>query len=168
LWNTHSFCEAVGEIDREQPVGAARCIDHGLHFRGGAAQRLLAEHGHAALQRADRLLGVQGAGGRDHHAVHTGSEDGIEVGHNLRIGRELAGLLSHFGRGIGDGRHIHRLRLQDGLHAVAADPADAKKTQARTRKFRSLLCESLHRHRVTLVPSWSLKRAGFITGSPGL
>jgi len=55
----------VGEVDAERAVGATGCVDDGARLAGRAGERLLAEHGAAALERGDRLLGVERARRRD-------------------------------------------------------------------------------------------------------
>src|SRR5438552_3259593 len=61
----HPRDKTIREIDCQQPIRPSSCIDHGAGFLCGAAQRLLAEHRCALLQRCDSLLGVQRAGRSD-------------------------------------------------------------------------------------------------------
>ena len=54
----HSFRKSVGEVDGEQAVGGAGCVDHAAHLGFAAPERLLAEDRDPALQSPDRLLGM--------------------------------------------------------------------------------------------------------------
>jgi len=131
----HPLGEAVGEVDGKEAVGGARGIDHGARLRGGAAERLLAEHRGAALQRAHRLLRVQRAGRGDHDPVQPQGQQLVQPGDDLRARGRFLRRGDHLRGGIGDGGHLGHAGVGDGLHAVAPDPPHAQEAQARRGKL---------------------------------
>ena len=54
----------------------------------------------------------------------------VQAADDLGVGRQLARLPRHLGRWVGDAGDLHGAGLDDGLHAVTADPADAEETHA--------------------------------------
>src|SRR5436190_796022 len=70
--------EAIRQIDAEETICPARRIDHAARLELRAAERLLAEDGHTAIERSDRLLGMQRARRGDHDTVEIAVEQLIE------------------------------------------------------------------------------------------
>src|SRR4051794_30701179 len=52
---------AVAEVHTEQAVGSVGGIEHGLHLRRAAAERLLAENCCPCVERLNALFSVEGA-----------------------------------------------------------------------------------------------------------
>src|SRR3954451_15966866 len=92
-------------------------------------------------QRLDRLLRMHGAWRRDNDAVDIRCEYLIDSGYNLAVGRELLRFRCHVRRRIGYCNNIGDIGLDDRLHAMPANPADAEKAQTRshgmTRAFKN-------------------------------
>jgi hypothetical protein len=128
---------AVGHVDAEQPPGALGRRDHRPRLGGAAAERLLAEHGHAALQRGDRLLGVQRAGRRDDDPVEVGGEQLLEV-RRVQPGarRGARGGGEAVAVGIGERRDVRLAARRDRLQAQPADPAGPEEAHPWKRRCR--------------------------------
>jgi hypothetical protein len=120
---------AVGEIHSKKPVGVARGVEHGLDFAGVAAERLLAEHGDARVQRFDTLFGVKRARSSNHHPARIEREHVLERADSLRIGSEGMRFGGGLGTGVADRDRLGLTGAEHGFHPVAADPAGAEKAE---------------------------------------
>ena len=123
----------VRQIHAEQPVGPAGRLDDAPDLGGGPAQRLLAEHGQAPVERRDALLRVQGAGRGDHHRIEVLRQQIVELIAHMHLGSDLPARPDARLIGIDHGGDFHQRTFRQGLKAIASDPPDAGETQLRHR-----------------------------------
>jgi hypothetical protein len=123
--------EAVGQVHRQQPVRRPCRLHHRGRLRRRPAERLLAEHRRAGAQRGDGLPGMQRGGRRDDHAIEAHRQHLLERRAGARFGCQHLCLGRHAGGGVADRHRLRYARLQDRLHPVPADPADAEEAEPR-------------------------------------
>jgi hypothetical protein len=132
----HGRREPVRKVDVEQPIGGPGRLDHAAGLLGVATEGLLAEDGQAALERGDRLVGVESAGRGDHDSVEVHREQLVQALRHLRRRRQLLRALGRRADGIGEGDDVGHLARRERPEPPRPDPAQAEQAQPRPQRRR--------------------------------
>jgi len=129
----HAAGEPIGEVDRQETIRPAGCLDRGMRLGDVASERLLTKNRTAGIQSADRLLGMKCTGCRDHDAVELQLQEIVQRRTDRGVGRHAGSLPRRIALRIGNARGIHQVRSEHGFHAMASDPTDPEEAHARSK-----------------------------------